>query len=93
MTSNAPGRLRIVVAEPTLARALRDAGHEVILLGPDPTPEQLVATAVQEDADLVGLAAGSDDSLEAPLRALLDAAGLDDVDLSVLTPAQARAAL
>jgi methylmalonyl-CoA mutase C-terminal domain/subunit len=56
--------LRIVVAalgpDPqdheaqVLARALRDAGHEVIF-GTRQTPEQVVTTAVQEDADLVGL--------------------------------------
>ncbi len=59
------GRLRIVVAKPGLdghdrgakvvARALRDAGVEVIYTGLHQTPEQIVATAVQEDADAVGL--------------------------------------
>jgi methylmalonyl-CoA mutase C-terminal domain/subunit len=58
-------RLRIVVAEPGLdghdrgakivARALRDAGHEVIYTGLHQTPEQIVETAIQEDADLIGL--------------------------------------
>jgi methylmalonyl-CoA mutase C-terminal domain/subunit len=58
-------RLRIVVAKPGLdghdrgakivARALRDAGHEVIYTGLHQTPEQIVETAIQEDADLVGL--------------------------------------
>jgi methylmalonyl-CoA mutase C-terminal domain/subunit len=38
-----------------LARALRDAGHEVIYTGEHQTPEQLAATAIQEDADLVGV--------------------------------------
>jgi methylmalonyl-CoA mutase C-terminal domain/subunit len=57
--------LRIVVAAlgldaqdreaQVLARALRDAGHEVIFTGTRQTPEQVVATAVQEDADLIGL--------------------------------------
>lgn len=57
--------LRIVVGKPGLdghdrgikvvARALRDAGHEVIYTGLHQTPEQIVATAVQEDADMVGL--------------------------------------
>ena len=57
--------LRIVVAKPGLdghdrgakvvARALRDAGHEVIYTGLHQTPEQIVQTALQEDADLVGL--------------------------------------
>ena len=57
--------IRIVVAKPGLdghdrgakivARALRDAGHEVIYTGLHQTPEQIVETAIQEDADLVGL--------------------------------------
>jgi isobutyryl-CoA mutase small subunit len=57
--------LRIVVGKPGLdghdrgakvvARALRDAGHEVIYTGLHQTPEQIVETAIQEDADLVGL--------------------------------------
>jgi methylmalonyl-CoA mutase, C-terminal domain len=57
--------VRIVVAKPGLdghdrgakivARALRDAGHEVIYTGLHQTPEQIVETAIQEDADLVGL--------------------------------------
>ena len=57
--------IRIVVAKPGLdghdrgakivARALRDAGHEVIYTGLHQTPEQIVETAIQEDADLIGL--------------------------------------
>ena len=57
--------LRIVVAKPGLdghdrgakvvARALRDAGHEVIYTGLHQTPEQIVETAIQEDADAIGL--------------------------------------
>ncbi|MGY2873876.1 methylmalonyl-CoA mutase, C-terminal domain [Marmoricola sp. URHA0025 HA25] len=57
--------LRIVVAKPGLdghdrgakvvARALRDAGHEVIYTGLHQTPEQIVETAIQEDADIIGL--------------------------------------
>jgi methylmalonyl-CoA mutase C-terminal domain/subunit len=59
------GRTRIVVAKPGLdghdrgakvvARALRDAGAEVIYTGLHQTPEQIVATAIQEDADAIGL--------------------------------------
>jgi methylmalonyl-CoA mutase, C-terminal domain len=59
------GRVRIVVAKPGLdghdrgakvvARALRDAGVEVIYTGLHQTPEQIVATAIQEDADAIGL--------------------------------------
>lgn len=57
--------LRVVVAKPGLdghdrgakvvARALRDAGVEVIYTGLHQTPEQIVETAIQEDADLIGL--------------------------------------
>ncbi len=57
--------IRIVVAKPGLdghdrgakviARALRDAGHEVIYTGLHQTPEQIVETAIQEDADIIGL--------------------------------------
>ncbi|MBK5216648.1 MAG: cobalamin B12-binding domain-containing protein [Propionibacteriales bacterium] len=56
---------RIVVAKPGLdghdrgakivARALRDAGHEVIYTGLHQTPEQIVQTAIAEDADAIGL--------------------------------------
>jgi methylmalonyl-CoA mutase, C-terminal domain len=58
-------KIRVVVAKPGLdghdrgakvvARALRDAGFEVIYTGLHQTPEQVVATAVQEDADAIGL--------------------------------------
>jgi methylmalonyl-CoA mutase C-terminal domain/subunit len=57
--------IRVVVAKPGLdghdrgakviVRALRDAGMEVIYLGLRQTPEQIVAAAVQEDADVIGL--------------------------------------
>jgi methylmalonyl-CoA mutase C-terminal domain/subunit len=59
------GPIRVVVAKPGLdghdrgakvvARALRDAGVEVIYTGLHQTPEQIVETAIQEDADAVGL--------------------------------------
>ncbi len=58
-------RIRVVIAKPGLdghdrgakvvARALRDAGMEVIYTGLHQTPDQIVATAIQEDADVVGL--------------------------------------
>ena len=58
-------KVRILVAKPGLdghdrgakvvARALRDAGHEVIYTGLHQTPEQIVETAIQEDADAIGL--------------------------------------
>jgi methylmalonyl-CoA mutase, C-terminal domain len=59
------GRIRVVIAKPGLdghdrgakiiARALRDAGMEVIYTGLHQTPEQIVETAIQEDADAVGI--------------------------------------
>jgi methylmalonyl-CoA mutase, C-terminal domain len=63
--STAAGPLRVVVAKPGLdghdrgakiiARALRDAGMEVIYTGLHQTPEQIVATAIEEDAHAVGI--------------------------------------
>jgi methylmalonyl-CoA mutase, C-terminal domain len=63
------GKHRIVVAKPGLdghdrgakvvARALRDAGFEVIYTGLHQTPEQIAETAIQEDADAVGLSCHS----------------------------------
>ena len=60
-----PGKIRVVIAKPGLdghdrgakiiARALRDAGMEVIYTGLHQTPEQIVETAIQEDADAVGI--------------------------------------
>ena len=59
------GKIRVVIAKPGLdghdrgakiiARALRDAGMEVIYTGLHQTPEQIAETAIQEDADAVGL--------------------------------------
>jgi len=58
-------RLRVLIAKPGLdghdrgakviARALRDAGMEVIYTGLHQTPEQIVETAIQEDVDVIGL--------------------------------------
>jgi methylmalonyl-CoA mutase cobalamin-binding domain/chain len=60
-----PGKIRVVIAKPGLdghdrgakiiARALRDSGMEVIYTGLHQTPEQIVETAIQEDADAVGI--------------------------------------
>ncbi len=65
MSATANKRIRVVVAKPGLdghdrgakiiARALRDAGMEVIYTGLHQTPEQIVATVIQEDADAIGL--------------------------------------
>src|SRR2546426_2132153 len=65
MSAASERKIRVVVAKPGLdghdrgakiiARALRDAGMEVIYTGLHQTPEQIVATVIQEDADAVGL--------------------------------------
>jgi methylmalonyl-CoA mutase C-terminal domain/subunit len=65
MAETAARRIRVVIAKPGLdghdrgakivARALRDAGMEVIYTGLRQSPEQIVAAAVQEDADVIGL--------------------------------------
>jgi methylmalonyl-CoA mutase C-terminal domain/subunit len=84
-------RIRVVVAKPGLdghdrgakvvARALRDAGMEVIYTGLHQTPEQIVATAIQEDADAIGLSvlSGAHMTLFARLLALLAERGAQDV--------------
>ena len=83
--------VRVVVAKPGLdghdrgakivARALRDAGFEVIYTGLHQTPEQIVATAVQEDADAVGLSvlSGAHNYLFARVLELLKEKGAEDV--------------
>ena len=82
---------RVVVAKPGLdghdrgakviARALRDAGFEVIYTGLHQTPEQVVQATVQEDADAVGLSLLSGAHLTLVPRVIegLRAQGLDDV--------------
>jgi methylmalonyl-CoA mutase C-terminal domain/subunit len=84
-------RIRIVVAKPGLdghdrgakvvARALRDAGFEVIYTGLHQTPEQIVATAIQEDADAIGLSvlSGAHNHLFKRLLDLLKEKGADDI--------------
>src|SRR4051812_23890261 len=85
------GRIRVVVAKPGLdghdrgakvvARALRDAGMEVIYTGLHQTPEQIVNTAIQEDADAIGLSvlSGAHMTLFAKVMELLKEQGADDV--------------
>jgi methylmalonyl-CoA mutase C-terminal domain/subunit len=85
------GKIRVVVAKPGLdghdrgakiiARALRDAGMEVIYTGLHQTPEQIVTTAIQEDADAIGLSvlSGAHMTLFAKVMELLKAEGADDV--------------
>ena len=91
--SSAPARtpIRVVIAKPGLdghdrgakvvARALRDAGMEVIYTGLHQTPEQIVETTVQEDADAVGLSilSGAHMTLLPRVVELLRERGADDV--------------
>jgi len=84
-------KVRVIVAKPGLdghdrgakivARALRDAGFEVIYTGLHQTPEQIVATAVQEDADAIGLSvlSGAHNHLFRRLLELLKEKGAEDI--------------
>jgi methylmalonyl-CoA mutase C-terminal domain/subunit len=94
--STGPGRrIRVVVAKPGLdghdrgakiiARALRDAGMEVIYTGLHQTPEQIVETVIQEDADAVGLSilSGAHMTLVPRILELMGAEGLSDVLVTV----------
>jgi methylmalonyl-CoA mutase C-terminal domain/subunit len=84
-------KLRVVIAKPGLdghdrgakviARALRDAGMEVIYTGLRQTPEQVAAAALQEDADVIGLSilSGAHNHIAPRLMQLLKEKGLDDV--------------
>src|SRR3954462_5620729 len=86
-----PKPIRVLVAKPGLdghdrgakviARALRDAGMEVIYTGLRQTPEQIVTAALQEDADVIGLSilSGAHNHIAPKLMELLKARGLDDV--------------
>ena len=83
--------IRVLVAKPGLdghdrgakviARALRDAGMEVIYTGLRQTPEQIVAAAVQEDVDVVGLSilSGAHNYLFPRVVELMKEQGADDV--------------
>jgi methylmalonyl-CoA mutase cobalamin-binding domain/chain len=88
-------KIRVVVAKPGLdghdrgakiiARALRDAGMEVIYTGLHQTPEQIAETVIQEDADAVGLSilSGAHMTLVPKVVELLQAQGVDDVLVTV----------
>jgi methylmalonyl-CoA mutase C-terminal domain/subunit len=88
-------KIRVVVAKPGLdghdrgakiiARALRDAGMEVIYTGLHQTPEQIVETVIQEDADAVGLSilSGAHMTLVPRILELMKAEGVDDVVVTV----------
>ncbi len=83
--------IRVLIAKPGLdghdrgakliARALRDAGMEVIYTGLRQTPEQIVAAAIQEDVDVVGMSilSGAHNHLLPKVVELLRAAGANDV--------------
>ena len=88
-------KIRVVVAKPGLdghdrgakiiARALRDAGMEVIYTGLHQTPEQIAATVIQEDADAIGLSilSGAHMTLVPKVVKLLREQGADDVVITV----------
>jgi methylmalonyl-CoA mutase C-terminal domain/subunit len=98
MADSAPSsskKIRVVVAKPGLdghdrgakiiARALRDAGMEVIYTGLHQTPEQIVETVIQEDAHAVGLSilSGAHMTLVPRIVTLLKEQGIDDVLVTV----------
>ena len=84
-------KLRVVIAKPGLdghdrgakviARALRDAGMEVIYTGLRQTPEQIVEAALQEDADVIGVSilSGAHTHICPRMMQLINEKGLDDV--------------
>ena len=84
-------QVRVLIAKPGLdghdrgakvvARALRDAGYEVIYTGLRQTPEQIAAAAVQEDVDAIGLSilSGAHNSLLPEVTRLLREQGADDI--------------
>jgi methylmalonyl-CoA mutase C-terminal domain/subunit len=84
-------KVRVVIAKPGLdghdrgakviARALRDAGMEVVYTGLRQTPEQIVSAALQEDADVIGLSilSGAHNHIAPRMMNLLREKGLDDV--------------
>ncbi len=88
-------KIRVVVAKPGLdghdrgakiiARALRDAGMEVIYTGLHQTPEQIVETVIQEDADAVGLSilSGAHMTLVPRIVDLLKEQDIEDVVITV----------
>jgi methylmalonyl-CoA mutase, C-terminal domain len=94
-TSAVSSRIRVVVAKPGLdghdrgakiiARALRDSGMEVIYTGLHQTPEQIVETVIQEDADALGISilSGAHMTLVPRIVELLREQGVDDVVLTV----------
>jgi methylmalonyl-CoA mutase cobalamin-binding domain/chain len=100
--SSSVRRIRVLIAKPGLdghdrgakvvARALRDAGMEVIYTGLRQSPEQIVAAAAQEDVDAIGLSilSGAHLPICRKVRELLHGQGMDDVRVFVggIIPAQ-----
>jgi methylmalonyl-CoA mutase C-terminal domain/subunit len=92
---NSDRKTRILIAKPGLdghdrgakivARALRDAGMEVIYTGLRQTPEQIVTAAVQEDVNAIGISilSGAHNTIVPRICELMRAEGLDDVLLVV----------
>jgi methylmalonyl-CoA mutase C-terminal domain/subunit len=94
--SNTPeSRIRVLVAKPGLdghdrgakvvARALRDAGMEVVYTGLRQTPEMIVEAALQEDVDVIGLSilSGAHMALVPRIMELMKGSGLDDVKILI----------
>src|SRR3972149_1499903 len=92
---NLPPKIRVLVAKPGLdghdrgakviARALRDAGMEVVYTGLRQTPEMIAEAALQEDVDVVGLSilSGAHMALVPRILETLRAAGLADVPVFI----------
>ena len=88
-------KIRVLIAKPGLdghdrgakviARALRDAGMEVIYTGLRQTPEMIASAAVQEDVDVIGLSilSGAHNTICPQLMKLLHEKGMDDVTVLV----------
>ncbi len=95
-----PPKIRILVAKPGLdghdrgakvvARALRDAGFEVVYTGLHQTPDMIAVAAVQEDVDAVGLSvmSGAHNTLFPAVLDALSARGADDTDTLASRPTQ-----
>ena len=95
MSTSTTRRIRVVVAKPGLdghdrgakiiARAMRDAGMEVIYTGLHQTPEQIAETVIQEDADALGLSilSGAHMTLVPRVLQLLSEQGVEDVVVTV----------
>jgi methylmalonyl-CoA mutase, C-terminal domain len=95
MSDQAERKIRVLIAKPGLdghdrgakvvARALRDAGMEVIYTGLRQTPEMIVEAALQEDVDVIGLSilSGAHMAIVPRIFELMKANGLDDVKVII----------